>query len=158
MNLQLVILLLILAFPITELYLLLSWIASSPVVALLYTFFSMVVGYFCISIAKVGFREIPNYLKQHSNQGLRGALFFGKLFFIGILFMIPGYLTDIIAVLIFFFAKANPSQNNASFHYNKPFDADDSSAYSDTTNQSDDDEAKIVETTAEVVEKNDAPR
>lgn len=144
MNSHLIVLLLIIAFPVMEIYLLLSWIADSPIVALLYLFLSMGLGYLCIKVTKVGLHEISRHRQAMSSElGMRGFLFFGKLFFIGILLIIPGYLTDIVALLVFLFARRTSTGTS------QQFTEDNSSAQTV-------DDPNIVETTAEIINKNDS--
>ena len=89
-----------------EVYLTFSWIAQSPLWALLYLAASMGAGWLCMMLAKVGFRGIKSQIVMaRQSHGLRALLVFGKLWIIGALLFFPGYLTDILAALIYLFAK-----------------------------------------------------
>lgn len=91
-----------------EVYLLFSWIADAPIVGLLYLAATVLLGFVCISIAKVGFAEIIQHVAQTRRgellpESMRVLLVLGKMWVVGALLIFPGYLSDILAALIWFF-------------------------------------------------------
>ena len=98
-------LLLIIVFPFTELYLFFQWIETAPIIALLYMLATMGLGTACIKFAKVGFSEFFRHARTDA-VGARAVLLFGKLWIIGVLLFFPGYLTDGLAVIIWLLSFA----------------------------------------------------
>lgn len=98
--------------PSMEVYLFLSWIGESPVVALLYLAATMFLGVVCIRLAKLGLGEAL-VRARHLGAGDAGILLtFGKLWIVGILFFFPGYITDIIALWVWLFTGRGKRQDD----------------------------------------------
>lgn len=89
-----------------EVYLLFSWIADAPLVAILYLICATLAGVFCIFWAKAAMREIFARLRDIERGGLGALLVFGKLWLIGALLLFPGYLTDMLALYLALFRRA----------------------------------------------------
>jgi UPF0716 family protein affecting phage T7 exclusion len=102
----------VLLLPVLEIYLLISWVVESPLVALLYLFITMGLGALLIKVAKIGFGEIIRIMREQSGAGLGALIGFGKLWAVGILLFFPGYLSDVLALAIALFpVKAQPTPN-----------------------------------------------
>ena len=91
-----------------EVYLLFQWIGESPVAALLYLALSTAVGLFCMMLAKAGIGELVARLREVNRGNMRSLLLFGRLWIAGVLFLFPGYLTDVLALLVLFAAPKKP--------------------------------------------------
>lgn len=115
-----------------EVYLLFSWIADSPLVGLSYLAATIVLGLVCISLAKVGLVDVIQHVMQTRRgemlpESTRALLTLGKVWVVGVLLVFPGYLTDILAVIIWIFVgrsgrnnNNNNNRNDHDHHKNSP--------------------------------------
>jgi len=100
---------LIILLPSMEVYLLFSWIADAPFFALPYLAATILLGFVCMGVAKIGVADIIQHVTQTRRgellpESTRALLALGKMWVIGVLLIFPGYLTDILAVLIWLLA------------------------------------------------------
>lgn len=87
-----------------DLWLIISWLGASPLMAILYVAGTMGAGLLLIKFAKVGIGEAMRLLSSGDKVRGAAALFFAKLWLAGALLFFPGYLSDIVAVLILLFS------------------------------------------------------
>ena len=85
--------------PILDIYLALSWLFDAPTFALIYFAITMGIGAFLIKLAKVGVKEVFRLLSTQAVSPL-AAIGFIKLWIIGAFLFFPGYISDILALII----------------------------------------------------------
>lgn len=67
----------------------------------------MAAGAFCIMLAKAGMGEVLARLREVNRGNVRSLLLFGRLWVAGVLLLFPGYLTDILALLVLLAPSGN---------------------------------------------------
>ena len=114
-----------------EVYLLFSWIADSPVFGLSYVVVTILLGFACINLAKIGFADVIQHVTQTRRGELlpgsmRALLVLGKMWAVGVLLIFPGYLTDILAVAIWLLVgrKQNPDDRQTPVKVSARFNDD----------------------------------
>ena len=88
----------VLLLPGAEVYLLFDWFGDSPGWALVYVVLTSAAGIFLMRLARAGFGAIVRSWSQRSSPW--SFVLFGKMWFVGALLVFPGYLSDIIALVI----------------------------------------------------------
>lgn len=111
---RLFILIFFIVLPSVEIVLLFSWIAESPLLALLYLTLTIAAGLFCIRLAKVGWLEVLPRMRDLGVSGVKVFLLASKLWVAGALLIFPGYITDIaaLAVLLLFRGGGPPRRDD----------------------------------------------
>ena len=100
----------LLLLPAVEVYLIFDWLLSAPLWALLYLAATVTGGLFLIKLAKVGFAESLAKLKSDSFS-LSAIPIFGKLWVVGTLLAFPGYITDLLALVVLLWPIARSPNN-----------------------------------------------
>lgn len=99
-NMPLIILILLLMLPLLDIYFILSWLFESTAVAATYMAITMTLGALMIKFAKIGVHEAFNMLRQ-GRAAIGAVAGFIKIWLAGVLLLFPGYLSDIVALIIF---------------------------------------------------------
>lgn len=117
-------LILLLAAPLLDIYLLLRWLFASPLVAALYWVTATAAGALLLKFAKIGFGETLKLLQQRrAAVALLGG--FAAVGFAGVLLIFPGYISDIFAVVVLaaaFFIR--PPKNHPPDNTNRPLEVE----------------------------------
>lgn len=89
-----------------------SWLSDSPGRAIAYLLLTSVVGVLLMKAARAGFGAIMRGFSRNASPW--SFILLGKMWFAGALLLFPGYLTDIIALLIIIAGMfvAAPSKDN----------------------------------------------
>ena len=155
----LIFLILLLLLPLSDIYLAFSWINESPLVALLYFAATTILGILLMKFAKIGFGEVTKLFHSgHVDPRLLAG--FAGFWVAGALLFFPGYLSDIVAALLFILAWRAPSKQSprskkrfGSSHFG--FAHSESPEYSENTENeySDENEQTPIEAEVEIIDE-----
>lgn len=137
----LVIILIFVVFPIMDVYFMISWVGDSPFIALPYWAVCTVVGLKCLKLAGGGMRQWRDGRRE--GQHWLSLFYLMRLYIVGLLLVFPGYISDILALLIFLlFGRGQ--QPEATNRTTPDEDSMDNSA-----------RPQVVDTTAEIVKRDE---
>ena len=112
----LIILIILLAAPLLDIFLAISWLFASPLAAGAYLAATMLAGALMLKFAKIGAVGAANMLSRH-NAAIFAVLGFVRVGVAGGLLLFPGYLSDVLAVILLclpgkWFPKPPPEQQD----------------------------------------------